>query len=603
MTHTDDPAAVRTDEPVAGSSDRAARARPALSDRRVTALAIGLALVPLLAAVIELVVDVGDDFVPWADHALMELRTRDVGRHRVLLGLYSRDGWSHPGPLLFYLLAVPYRLSGSAAIGLSIGALLINGASIAGMAVIARRRGGTPLLLCTLVASGLLVRALGADFMWDYWVCFVTTLPFGLLLFLTWSMACGERWALPVAAAVGTFLAQTHVGFVPVAIPLVLWGAGWLVWRARADAGPDDRPWWRSLAPAAGVTAVVFAVLWLPTVVEQYGGQASNISDIVEYFRETEEEPHTLAEGYRVTFGQFGLPPEWVAGVRPMNPFTGDTAFLEGAPPPVLLAPVALAAIAFWRWRRRDGLQLLGVVAAGVALSVVAVARTVGVVYEYRLRWTLLLPMVALVAAAWAGWTWVGRRWPGAPRRVLVPGALVALLVLAGVNTASAFLAEEPQAQYTALTRPLVEELADNVPTGEGDLVVRYPDYGSWWYASTVVSELERRGHPAKVDADSESIWNRQRVHRAGDPLAGVLTVAANDAYDRLAEDPPGRLVAYAGDVGPEERSRALRDTADEKAAIDDLVQAGELTPEDAAREVERLGGPGAAVGVWFDES
>ncbi len=52
----------------------------------------------------------------------MELRVQDVGRRPVPLGLYSRDGWSHPGPLVFYTLAIPYQIFGSSTSAMVVGA-------------------------------------------------------------------------------------------------------------------------------------------------------------------------------------------------------------------------------------------------------------------------------------------------------------------------------------------------------------------------------------------------------------------------------------------------------------------------------------------------
>ena len=126
-------------------------------------IALGLVLLPLVVSAGILIFRVGNDYHPVSDWALTEIRTRDVGHHPVLIGLYSRDGWSHPGPMSFYLLAIPYRLTGGASIGLWLGALLINGVAIVGMAVVARRRGGVALMMCVLLGSSLLLRTLGAD--------------------------------------------------------------------------------------------------------------------------------------------------------------------------------------------------------------------------------------------------------------------------------------------------------------------------------------------------------------------------------------------------------------------------------------------------------
>lgn len=61
---------------------------------------------------------------------------------------------AHPGPLMFYVLAPFYWLTGQSSIDINLGALVINGGSIVGMALIARRRGGVPPMLFVLIASG-----------------------------------------------------------------------------------------------------------------------------------------------------------------------------------------------------------------------------------------------------------------------------------------------------------------------------------------------------------------------------------------------------------------------------------------------------------------
>src|SRR5947207_1846128 len=125
---------------------------------RFAALALGVTLLPFVVAAVALVVRVGSDYTAGSDIGLTELRTFDVGRHPVLLGPYSRDGWNHPGPALFYALALPYRLAGSRSIGLALGALLINGLAVAAMALVARRVGRFPCMLVTLVGCAVLMR-------------------------------------------------------------------------------------------------------------------------------------------------------------------------------------------------------------------------------------------------------------------------------------------------------------------------------------------------------------------------------------------------------------------------------------------------------------
>ncbi|CAN5626389.1 hypothetical protein BH18ACT1_BH18ACT1_05610 [soil metagenome] len=249
-------------------------------------------LVPLLASAVVLVVDVGSDYQPTGDQAMIELRTSDVGSSEVLTGLYSRDGWNHPGRAIFYLLALPYRLAGEASISLAVGALLLNGAALAGIIVVATRRGGVALLLGAVVGCALLARTLGPEHLKDVWNPYLPVLPFALLLFLVWSLACERPWALPAVAGVGSFVAQTHVGYVPLAVPLAAIGVVVLVVRRRGE--------WRGLAPPVLVTFAVLTVFWVPPVVEQVAHAGGNLGELAEYFGSNGDETRTLTEGYRV---------------------------------------------------------------------------------------------------------------------------------------------------------------------------------------------------------------------------------------------------------------------------------------------------------------
>ena len=150
--------------------------------------AIALALLPLVVSAIALVA--GSTYRPVADDAWIELQIRDIGHHAVLLGPYSRFGWFHPGPLLYYVLWLPYRLTGSSGASLALAALTLNALVVAAIAFVARRRGGLPLVFVTLFLIGLLTANEGAQFTRDVWNPLITVLPFVLLVFVAWSMSC-----------------------------------------------------------------------------------------------------------------------------------------------------------------------------------------------------------------------------------------------------------------------------------------------------------------------------------------------------------------------------------------------------------------------------
>ena len=180
--------------------------RSLLSDARVLLWAVVVvSLVPLVISAVRVLF--AHRFAFHEDDALIELRVRDVGAHTPLVGSYQRYGWNQPGPLLFYVLAVPYRVFGAQFAGLQLGALMLAGASIVGIAVIAWRRGGIGLLLWSSVLVGVLAHAIPAHLV-DPWEPRVLILPAALLFFLAFDAVSGTDWAAPIAVAVGSLLAR-----------------------------------------------------------------------------------------------------------------------------------------------------------------------------------------------------------------------------------------------------------------------------------------------------------------------------------------------------------------------------------------------------------
>jgi hypothetical protein len=543
--------------------------------------ALGLSLLPLLVSAVALVVDVGRSYVPTADYAYTELLTRDVGHHAVLTGLYSRADWNHPGPALFYLLSIPYRLTGSASIGIHLGALLINGAAIAGIALIARRRGGTRLLLMSLVGCGLLVRAVGPAFVSNPWNPDITVLPYALLVLLAWTMTCGDTWALPVAAGVASFCVQTHVGYAPMAIPLLLWGAALLVVHARrADTT-------RALARPAALAAAVLAVMWLPPAIDELVHSPGNLARIVHYFEHPDRPSQSLTVGFRIVGGAFGLPPEWVAGARPPFGFLGDHLFAHAAPPPVLLVPFLVAGFVLWRRRASDGVRLVLTLLVALGFGVASVSRTVGDIAAYRLGWTWVLAMLASVVVGWTAWLLVSDRTGGlrgAGDRWLVTASMVALVVLAGLDSVAAARAGDPQPHWTPVMTTLSPPVAAALPARAGDVIVRWHSAAGQFLAPGVVLDLERKGIPARVDPDPASRFGAHRVHRHG-PVRAVVTILSADGV--LAPPPDARVVSYYGTKSRQELARAVAS----RRALDAARAAGTITDVEWARRSLAIGG------------
>src|SRR5918998_6721797 len=120
-------------------------------DRSLVLLAGLAAALPVVVAVIDAL---QDRWVPLADNGVIVLRSWDVLTDQSpLVGQFSTakeeavgDVYS-PGPLLYWLLAIPVRLLGPDGVPLTMG--LVNVASILGVVALARRRAGTAFMLVT----------------------------------------------------------------------------------------------------------------------------------------------------------------------------------------------------------------------------------------------------------------------------------------------------------------------------------------------------------------------------------------------------------------------------------------------------------------------
>jgi hypothetical protein len=512
--------------------------------RRALPVAIGLALVPFAVAIVVSLLDGGHTAI--SDRALMELRIRDVGVHPVTIGLYSRDGWAHPGPALYYLLAVPYRLFGSDMNALMVGSLAVNGAAVVTMGLVARRVGGLGAGLVMLVAASAVSRSLGMELLTDPWVCWITVLPLGTFCLLTWAMADGRIWSLPVTAIVATFLMQTHVGFVPITLPALLVGTVWLAVRVRRSR-PERT---RALVGAGGLSLAALAVLWFPPLWDEWEG-SGNLSTIVRWFRDNTETPHTLTDGARIVGGQFALVPDWITGTRRIG-FDGATSLLRTTLLPVLLVPFLVALVVAFRRRDRVARALLVMSAVTVAAGVVAVARTTGTMYEYRLLWTWTLAAVVTAAAAIALWRWLGPRLPAVARPAVTVALLVVLLGLTVAQTVDALDADRSYAWDSPDVAQAVAQATRHLRREGGQVLVSGETFVGNWYQQGVLLALEHDGFDARVVRDAAEIYGHHRERDPHRPVQADLLVLANSEVIDFRGRPGYSVIGFGA-----KRSRA----------------------------------------------
>ena len=405
---------------------------------------------------------------PTDDKAIIATRAWDVfTRHPPLVGQYSMAGLvtgrpAHDlGPMLYWLLAVPVRVGGPAAMAVTMG--IVNVAAVLAAVALVRAGGGRPLMLMTAVAIALMCTSLAAETFHDIWNPAASLFPFLLLILLCWSLASGRHRLLPVTVLVASFVVQAHLAFLAPVLGMLAVGVAGLVLSRR-----------RGLAGAVAIALVVGAVCWAPAVVDEAGGRPGNLTRVVQ---DATARKATLGAGVGVHAVEraIGVRPWWLTVPRTRWDRKHDVRAAPSGTRRVttvaLLAALAAIAVAGALRRRIDlaaaaliGLALvagLGVVAAATP-AVPVLAATLG----YTLWWASLAGMWVWLVVAWAGWLAVvgaaptvaarvaGRGTPGRATALAPALASAAGLAAAAIAGASAATHEAPD-QHVALYRPI----------------------------------------------------------------------------------------------------------------------------------------------------
>jgi hypothetical protein len=529
-------------------SDTRAGVRDATgAQHRVLLFAVVVALV-VLPIVIALLSLLGTHWHASSDDALEILRVRDVGgRHTPLTGVQSRFGWNHPGPVLFWGLAPFNWMFGPTGVLFGVG--LLNACVLVASLFVARRRGGLAFVVILGIAVLVLLRALGSAVLIDPWNPWVAVLPFLLYLLLAWSVAERDFGALPALVAVGSFLAQTHVGYAPLVL-----GAG-AVAGALAFVGPrdaePDRPWW-TLRRSAIVAAVVAFALWIVPVLQQLTGHPGNLGEIVRYFRHPAEAPLGLATAWGIMGTE--LDGAWARG----NDLSvlGEVATASALPAVFLITATLAFAIAALR-RGRGAVGRLGIlVVACIGIGVVATARITGIIGNYLVRWWWVLGALLCASLVWSAYTlWARSRLP----RLLATVGIALLALVALFASWNAVPARVPLEHVSVALEHLTPKVTQHLSREQRYLVTFVDSRDLGAIGDGLYLDLTQRGYDVKVQRDYGKAFGTWRVADAGS-VDATVTVVANDDVDK-GWTPPSNAepIGRYDPLSPSERRRAQR--------------------------------------------
>jgi len=410
-----------------GRGAHAAAPGPVPSGPWLTALAFVVVAAPFAYAALRLATAPSAHLALPDDLALIDLHVRRALIWKQQVGVFDHNNWNHPGPAYFYLVSLAYRVLGSSARSLFVGATVLNGLAAVACIGVVRRRTTPTRALWAAVWIGVLAAVLAAagpsattysetvlGALVSPWNPMVVLFPLLLLLLLCAGAVDRSGPSLVGALLVGSYVVQTDISTTPLVVALVGGaGATWAVTAFRdrrrrtapVDAASPAAPGSGPEPAAGGHRAVVLAVvglvalvvMWVPPVVQQFTGHPGNLGLIVRFFGASHPGQSLTASLWSVAAA---------STVLVVGPSEVMTSILGGTPAHAALAvAVALAtlvvsaAVLVLGARRRDrfavgtgALTLLGALAA-----VVAVTHVVGFIYGYLVIWAVVLPVAALI--------------------------------------------------------------------------------------------------------------------------------------------------------------------------------------------------------------
>jgi hypothetical protein len=473
--------------------------------------------IPFLVAAVRLL-RIRGGYSTAGDLSIIEMRIRDIPLRPPLLGPYSRYGWNHPGPLLYWALTVPYWLSGRHPVGLALGALAINAAALVGMIVVARRRGGTPLVLMVGLITSVLVHALGMPFMLSSWNPLVTVVPFALFMMLAWSVAVCDFKAVPWLVLTGSFVAQSHVGYVPAVFAIGGIAVAALLWRVRRTGVAFPR---RVLAWSTAIAVCS----WIAPAIDAAVHRGGNARQLFRYFRSARDHVGWTT-AWNVISNEMSVHAQWIRGLV-RDPFTAEPVSAYRSSFPIAL--IALAACTLIAFRRRTAqhreVTVLGILATAVALT--SIASITGTVYDYLTLWAVAVAVVVCIGVSAVVVTGVEHR-PARPLRLVLAAAALATFALSVRSTQDATRFADPSDSGAHLV-----DAAATVLAHQGDMrasqvaVTPLAGLGSNQAGAGFLLELERRGIEIGVSRRKKFIYGAHRILHTRNPvLLGVSLVS-----------------------------------------------------------------------------
>ena len=459
---------------------------------------------PLLILVLPLL-DHSGAYSNFGDVASMEVGVQRAADLQQQVGPYSRFGWNHPGPAVFYLMALPYRMLGREGEGLVVATVAINAAASLGVVMlIGRRGGGRAALMASTAVSGFWL-ILSMEQLANAWSPLILVLPTSFCLVRYAHAVGGHRWSLSGSVFAGSLLVQTHVGMTAV----VLAGLGMtLVWFLVRQWRQRESSEGRFLEPKArmGLIAAILvgAIMWVPPLWQEFTGSPGNMTALARFFRHSGGDHGVVEAAAGLGSGML---------IRPAaDHMSEDVGALSGGAYAFVAVVVLLTILVGMGLVRRKprAVALAAISLAAALVAFVSLLRVEGGINGYMVLWAGVITLGALLAALLSLPPAMRVPHEQHPAQLVGTGLLMVAAVAVSLSSVQEAADVDVGAGYTNVTAA-TEAVTDVLTATDGPVLLCISSSGAWPIAAGVVADLRRM----ETDVRVQSQW----VHTFGDHL------------------------------------------------------------------------------------
>jgi hypothetical protein len=492
----------------------------------------------------------GRPWWPLDDLASIDLRVRNVwSLHPPLTGLYSRPGWNHPGPLMFWLMSLISGPAGGAAWATRIGGAVLQGVALVWLAWLAWRRGVRTLLAVAAVTAATYF-AVGPPLVRDSWNPYVPVGVFILFLFVTSFVANGSFRLLIAMVAAGSFVVQTHVSYTPLVVAGFVWALGCTLIDARRQHAAPPR--WRSTLL---VTAGVGLMCWIGPVIDLVVHWPGNLTRVVSYFAGSERARVGWGSAARIMASEFHPVPPWAGGHEAVRFFS---AGLIGAPAWWLLVAITLlagGALAARATGSRDDGRRVALAALMLIVGIAGISRA-DEPTGYHFLWRVVIAAFVMVASLWSVSAFAATRLPGALRNAC------SVLVLAGVAWGLIAVAVSVPSVPSDALSPAMRHIAQQLEHAgrpHGPILVRSTGEPVGFIFNGLIDQLDRQGVDVRIDTALRRVTGYERAITPAHAHATWYVTEHGSYVGLMLRVPGSHLIAGTSPLAPAREAEMSR--------------------------------------------